>query len=144
MEMEAKFYDTLETWEKRSLTTSMNDICRDHVMSKGWGEELTDEQYHFKVMNIIATNRHIFNADRMSYYSGTELSGIINELTERLKGKFKTYGAKEPTPRQIYFYVDLCLRAGESPQHILSNSAIGREITRLKAEIEMLESEDIA
>lgn len=141
--MNTAFYDSLETWEKRSLTNAMSDICRDHVMTYGWGAPLTDEQYHLKAMSLMATLPQIFHSDRMSSYSGSELGQIIDELATKLKGRFRTYGSKEPTPKQIYYYVDLCLKAGEAPRHILSNFEIGQEITRLKEEVELLESEDV-
>lgn len=125
----------LNPYDKRALTSTMNNLIKYHVIKKGWN--LTDDSLMEMANKIIEEL-----PDITAYALGMEdiqyVDVLMYEYMSILRQRFKLFGQKESTVRQVYYYVDLCIKAGETPRKIWTNYEIAKEIDRLKNQIDFM------
>lgn len=126
-------YECLSRKIKIEIGKEVNQLCREYVFKNGW-DNVYDEDVIESLVNTLSKN------GRYSIYTSAVFRGIkdedsINEFKEFLHNKiveaFKKFGTQNATPRQIYYYIQLCEEVGERHRVLTINKEIHTEIDRL-------------
>lgn len=131
-------YKDVKKGHKTAITKAVNNLCREHVFSSGW--DITHEDIEKIVAE--ASKDYFVRLVYNSYATKEEKEAFIEDIRKKAINGFEEFEAKEPTPKQIYYYVNLCFEVGEKPKTIMSNKAIFLEISRLKLKLKSIEIDE--
>lgn len=122
-------YENLKKGHKTGITKYINEICRKQSFMHNF--DITADKLD-TIINVYGFDNVLINMALDSTDNEDEKVEFESKIRELMERGFIDFANQEPTPKQIYFYVELCLNRGELPQKIMKNWIIAKEINRLK------------
>jgi len=125
--MESIYKDAKKGY-KIAISKAVNTAVKTHVFKDGWVldygsmNKMVDEVFTDYFVKIV--NGSLNSTEDKAIFRG--------ELAEKIELSYHEFSIQEPTPKQIYYYVHMCIEAGEIPRSIWDNKTMFLEIRRLK------------
>lgn len=131
-------YESLKKGHKVSIAKEINELSRNLAMRRNFDLNKYDlKQIFDKILNNYFVKKAIENSQNED-----EIYEFKRTLFEKIKNSLDNFSKQTPTAKQIYYYISLCLEAGEKHEMIMSNFYITKEIGRLKDLINSNENEN--
>lgn len=125
-------YKDVKKGYKIGITQAVNENVRTHVFENGW---ILEDDNVLKILDNVLFEYSARVVDSLMDSQDKKIM-FRQELCQKIIDSYEEFARKEPTPKQIWYYVNLSLEVGEHPTPIYNNKAMFKEIDRLKLLIE--------
>lgn len=122
-----ELYNSIKKGHKVAISKDINGVCREYF----WIHEQFNEEEEAIEWCLDKIYRNYFLRLLHNRITEKEQLELREYITERTISSFTDFSNQEPTMKQIYFYVSLCVELGEVIKPIYTNKEMFYRIKEL-------------